>query len=253
MRFAFEGWERETMEMKIDMKKECSILILWDIDGTLLHCGGDGAKALDQAFLQLYGIPDAFAKARIGHAMDQALIEELMADFSLDPAQIPMVKEAYGKALREILEQNSKKRVLPGIESLLELLQKEPDLYNGILTSNLRLGAAIKLEVMGLLPYFTFQSLEDLASEKWEEAQREISDMEKLHGVSFQRERVILVGDTAYDIQTAKLLQAKSIGVATGWASRETLLAAKPDYLFDDLSHPHEFIQVIRGLVHEHI
>lgn len=235
------------------MKKDGPILILWDIDGTLLHCGGDGAKALDQAFLQLYGIADAFAKARIGHAMDQALIEELMDDFSLDPSQIPLVKEAYGKALREILHQNEKKRVLPGIVPLMELIQKEPDLYNGILTSNLRLGAAIKLEVMGLLSYFTFENQEDLASEKWEEALREISDLETIHGVSFPRNRVILVGDTAYDIQTAKLLQAKSIGVATGWASRETLLAAEPDALFEDLSDPHEFLQVIRGMVHEHI
>lgn len=235
------------------MKKDGLILILWDIDGTLLHCGGDGAQALDQAFLQLYGIPDAFAKARIGHAMDQALIEELMDDFSLDPSQIPLVKEAYGKALREILHQNEKKRVLPGIVPLMELIQKEPDIYNGILTSNLRLGAKIKLEVMGLLPYFAFENLEDLASEKWEEALREIHDLEKLYGVSFQRNRIVLVGDTAYDIETAKLLQAKSIGVATGWASRETLLAAEPDDLFEDLSHPHEFLQVIREIVHERI
>jgi phosphoglycolate phosphatase-like HAD superfamily hydrolase len=42
------------------------MLIFWDIDGTLMHCGSDGTKALNRAFRDLCGIRDAFQNAGIG-------------------------------------------------------------------------------------------------------------------------------------------------------------------------------------------
>ena len=43
-----------------------SKLILWDIDGTLIHCGSDGRKALNRTFLELYKIEDAFGSSDSG-------------------------------------------------------------------------------------------------------------------------------------------------------------------------------------------
>lgn len=222
-------------------------LILWDIDGTLMHCGGDGVKALNSAFETLYGIPEAFAKARIGHAMDGAIVEELMEEFALDPAELHKVKEAYAEALPEILDNNPNKRILPGIVELLEALQRRPEIINGILTSNLRIGAAIKLRTMNLLSYFRFKDYQDLCREKWEEALREIRDQEELNGVVFQKRDIYLVGDTVYDIETAKKLEVKSIAVGTGWASMEALKAAKPDYLLEDFSRTEEVLAILEG------
>ena len=52
-------------------------LIFWDIDGTIMHCGSDGTKALT-TFFQLYGIENAFTKVGIGSAMDSVILDRIM-------------------------------------------------------------------------------------------------------------------------------------------------------------------------------
>lgn len=88
-------------------------LIFWDIDGTIMHCGSDGTKALNLTFYQLYGIENAFTKVGIGSAMDSVLLDRIMKAFSLDKKDLDTVKNLYVKNLEEILEQNESKRILP--------------------------------------------------------------------------------------------------------------------------------------------
>ena len=46
---------------------------------------------------------------------------------------------------------------------------------------------------------------------------------------------IIIIGDSLRDIECGKLFNALTIAVATGFHSRDQLLAASPDYLFMDL------------------
>ena len=53
-------------------------LVLWDIDNTLLYTGGAGSLAMARAFLDLYGVDDAFRRidaafARTHRERDAAL------------------------------------------------------------------------------------------------------------------------------------------------------------------------------------
>ena len=47
---------------------------------------------------------------------------------------------------------------------------------------------------------------------------------------------VAVVGDTVADVESAQALGARSVAVLTGFSTRETLLATRPDALLDDLS-----------------
>jgi len=211
-------------------------LILWDIDGTLMFCGSDGTQALNTTINKLYGIEDAFERAGIGQAMDATILSRIISHFGIVDADLTQILSDYAGHLAEVLRKNPDKRVLPGILNLLESIEAHPSLYNGILTSNFKLGAHTKLESVGLLDYFKIGGYGDSPGEKWDAALIGLGEAEQHYGLIFKPEQVFIIGDSQYDIACARRLGMKSIAVATGWTDYDTLAAANPDYLFHDLS-----------------
>ena len=150
--------------------KSSKKLILWDLDGTLMHCGADGTKALNETFRKLYGLEDAFSKAGIGHAMDSVILDRILESNRLDKGELNRVKQEYIRILGEILHQNRSKRILPGIKELLGHIHGSKESFNALLTSNLRIGAETKLESVGLQEYFHVGGFGDDYGEKWDAA-----------------------------------------------------------------------------------
>lgn len=218
------------------MNSEKKKLILWDLDGTLMHCGADGTKALNETFRKLYGIEDAFAKAGIGHAMDSVILDQILSSNGLNLEDLERIKSHYIVILKEILYRNHNKRILPGIQELLQFLQDSNDCFSGLLTSNLKSGAEIKLQSVGLHDYFAVGGFGDAYGEKWDAAQVGILEAENYFGVRFDKDNIFIVGDSIYDIQCAKKIGVVSIGVATGFASYELLKSQSPDFLYEDMS-----------------
>ena len=220
-------------------------LILWDIDGTLMHCGGDGTKALNGTFQRLYGVEDAFRHAGIGSAMDSVILDRILDHFTLTYADKDLIKTIYIETLEEILAANQEKKILPGILPLLDFIEETEQLYCGLLTSNFQAGARTKLASVGLEQRFLFGGFGDSQWEKWDAALAAVDEAETLYGVTFSRENTWIIGDSAYDIQSAKKLGMKSIAVATGWMSEERLAEEAPDYLFPDLSAYEQVIRIL--------
>lgn len=222
-------------------------LVLWDIDGTLLHCGSDGKKALNHAFHELYGIADAFEQAAIGGAMDSALINHVYETHGIDALKKNQFQERYRTALKEILSQNQEKRVLPGVLRLLNQLTQDSSVVNALLTSNLQIGAQTKLDAFDLKQFFPIGGYGDETGEKWDVANRCIETAERELDTIFQRNNIFLIGDSCYDIATARECGIKSIAVSTGWADEESLRRCKPDYFFPDLTQTDQILSVIMG------
>lgn len=212
-------------------------LILWDLDGTLMHCGADGTKALNETFRRLYGLEDAFSKAGIGHAMDAVILDRIMESNKLDKGGMDRVKEEYLLNLNSILSQNPNKRILPGVKELVELIDGSENSFNALLTSNLRIGADTKLKSVGLDSFFPVGGFGDEFGEKWDAAVKGIKEAEDYYSVRFFKENIYIIGDSIYDIECAKRIEAVSIGVATGFADYELLKNVEPDYLYQDLSN----------------
>lgn len=208
-----------------------------------MHCGADGTKALNETFRKLYGIDDAFSKAGIGHAMDAVILDRIMEGNNLDKNGLERVKEEYIGILNLILSKNTHKRILPGIRELLVHIEASDDSYNALLTSNLRIGAETKLKSVDLHEYFHVGGFGDDFGEKWDAAAKGIQEAEAYYGVTFAKGNIYIIGDSIYDIECAKKIEAVSIGVATGFAEYEMLKSREPDYLYEDLSDWQALVQ----------
>ncbi len=218
-------------------------LIFWDIDGTLLYCGADGTIALNQTFQKLFGIEDGFYKAGIGHAMDYTIVSKVINLFQIRDTDIEQIKSEYQRTLRSVLENDKRKKVLPGIMELLDYLESSTSCFNALLTSNFRCGAEEKLKSIGLNHYFQVGGFGDEPGEKWDAATRGIIAAEAFFDRKFEKENIYIVGDSIYDIKCAKKIGVTGIGVATGYTDYQSLYASEPDFLYKDLSNWTNFVQ----------
>lgn len=220
-------------------------LIFWDIDGTLLHCGSDGRKSLNRTFLELYGIEDAFGSSDIGGTMDSMILDGIMKSHAIEKEQLPTIIGHYQKVLADVLEKNKQKRILPGVLTILDAIDANPDFENALLTSNLRIGAMTKLDSVGLGCYFKLGGFGDQAGEKWDVAHACIREAEELLNAIFRKNQIYLIGDSTYDIMCAQKVGMISIAVGTGWTDEESLRECNPDYYFSDLSDTERVLQTI--------
>ncbi|MDR3072561.1 MAG: HAD family hydrolase [Clostridiales Family XIII bacterium] len=216
------------------------MLIFWDIDGTLMHCGADGTRALNRAFFELFGIEDALVGVRVGSMMDTALIEKVFSKFDLDPTKKPMLSHLFAKHLEEILSENAQKHILPGVIELLKWASDSGH-TNALLTSNLRVGAERKLTAVDLYndangcPIFVGGGFGDTHAEKWQAAEVAREEISETLEKAFEPSDVMVIGDGVYDIETARRCGYFSVAVATGWTPYESLEAENPNLLFHNL------------------
>lgn len=221
-------------------------LILFDIDGTLIHTGGAGIRSLDRAFYSLFRIRDAFRDYSMAGKTDRQIMREGLQIHGLPylDGKVDALVNRYLENLKAEI-QNPERRFQPGIRAILESLRGQ-GYPLGLLTGNLEQGARIKLEPFGLNEYFpdgAFGSdhedrnmLLPVAIEKF--AQR---------GLLFAPKDCIIVGDTPLDVKCAKVHSASCIAVATGPYSREDLLATDADIVFDTLEDTGRCLEFIEN------
>lgn len=208
-------------------------VILWDIDGTLLSTGGAGREALDLAFEELFGVPQAFAAVSFGGRTDLGLVGEAFqrAGLTTPDDAAPRLHDRYIGHLRRLLAARpGRARLLPGLPDVLD--QTAPRAVNALLTGNWREGAAAKLGAVGVWERFRFGAFADDAADR--DALVPIARRRALdHGIT--PGRVIVIGDTPHDVSCARAGDAIAVAVCTGWSSREELEACRPDLLIEDL------------------
>jgi phosphoglycolate phosphatase-like HAD superfamily hydrolase len=224
------------------------MLIFWDIDGTLIHCGADGTKALNAAFFELYGLEDAFSGAGIGGAMDAVILDGILRNFGLADADPEAIRRVYAAKLMRILEEDEDKTALPGAEALLSYVRGRKGWRNLLLTSNFRIGAEIKLRSLDLWKYFTGEikgGFGDTRGEKWDAAAEALRALEAREGRAFPPEELFIIGDGVYDLRCARRLGCGHIAVATGWTPKSLLEAEGSGQVFDDLSDTERIAELL--------
>ncbi len=215
-------------------------LLLFDIDGTLILTGGAGQRAMTRAFADVYGIPDALAGIEMAGRTDTSILADALGRHGLtaEPDALDGFRSRYLACLREeVPRPGTGKRVLPGIEPLLEALATRRDRLLGLLTGNFADAAEVKLGHFDLWRYFRCGAFGDDAH-----------DRNQLVPVALSRARacglppavegghVVIIGDTPRDIACARAHGARVIAVATGEYGSAALEAAGADVVFEDLS-----------------
>jgi phosphoglycolate phosphatase-like HAD superfamily hydrolase len=224
-------------------------ILVFDIDGTLLLSGGAGARALDRAFHERLGVPEAMKGIHPDGLTDYDIIRrmgERTLGRALEEEEAQAIRDRYAFYLKDELARSGGFRVLPGVKALLDRLRREKDLLLGLATGNFETTGRMKLAHGGLDGYFRFGGWGSDSIDRAALTRIGIERGRALAGGSVLEGGVYLIGDTVHDIRCGREAGARVIAVASGSTPAETLRAMDPDFLFDDLTDIDRFLAAIR-------
>lgn len=221
-------------------------LLLWDIDGTLVHMDRAGEKAIRQAILDLYqrDVGDKLPvdlRGRTDSSIHRDLLHWLKVDTSVEEEM--RLRAAHMAWLPKKLPLGNP-IIFPGIREILAAVHEHPEIHQGLLTGNVREGAQTKLSHMGLWDYFEFGSFANDSYVRDDLGPIAVTRAEELLKIQFPKDRIFVIGDTPHDVACGKALGAKTVAVATGAFSLETLQALQPDYAFANLQDTQALLRI---------
>ncbi len=209
-------------------------LVIFDLDGTLLNTIGDLAKACE-VVLQRRQLPQhtfeeycSFVGNGIMRLVERALPEELrtpefVAEVRRDfveyyTAHIDTLTRPY-EGITELLGELSRRGIRVAVAS--NKFQAGTEKLVGLFFPDTEFAAVLgQREGVALKP--DPQIVDDILS---------------LTGV--ERDKVLYVGDSGVDMQTARAAGVRSVGVSWGFRSREELVENHADHIAD---HPAEIL-----------
>jgi phosphoglycolate phosphatase len=227
-----------------------SVLVLWDIDNTLLYTGGAGSLAMARAFHDLYGVQDAFVRVEFSGRTDTSIFQDAAVAAGLDvsnlPGELARFIDAYVPHLRRTLPEVPGGSLMPGVSAALEALSARKDVIMGLGTGNFRLGAELKLRHYAIERYFPgfpggFGEDSPLRDDVIGKG------IERLAALDGYVSRVVVVGDTPHDVTAAKANGAYALGVGTGRNAADELRSYGADHALDDLADTERVVKLILG------
>jgi phosphoglycolate phosphatase-like HAD superfamily hydrolase len=217
------------------------LLVLWDIDGTLVDSAGHGRFAFEEAFdAVLGGVPQWVDFAgRTDHQIALAMLNG-------STEHLPAVLEQLAAKLADRRDAIAAEgHVYPGVRETLSALHGTDGVVQSLLTGNVEANAAVKVGAFGLERWLDLE-----AGAYGSDPHERRSDL-----VAVARERAaarhgeptgaVLVGDTPLDVLAAREAGARAVAVATGFADLDALRASEPDALLQDLSDTEAAIRAI--------
>lgn len=215
-------------------------LVLFDIDGTLVHSDGAGKASMLAAMRQVYGTEGGLATFSLHGMTDRQIVYHALADNGLSQSAIDSQFERLGNLMAQELRQAISSfdvRPCAGGLDLVQALKTRGDVLVGLVTGNFEATAYIKLAAAGYAPGDFFggafgsenadrNALPPLAVER----------AEKLSGQHFSGQSIVIVGDTPADIVCARSVKARVVAVAMGRHTPTDLAAHQPDVVLADFS-----------------
>ena len=214
-------------------------LVLFDIDGTLVHTGGAGTRAFARTFATEFKLHHGTEKMKFAGRTDTSLVREFFRihDIPATPENFQRFFERYAFWLHEILAHNGGD-TCRGVRDFLRDLRAVPQPpMLGLLTGNIRLGAEIKLRRHGLWELFETGGFADDHEDRDQIAVAALERGRRVLGKSLRPEEIVVVGDTPFDVRCGKFIGAKVLAVATGGAKLDELKRLNADWAVPDLTH----------------
>ena len=213
-------------------------LVLFDVDGTLVHTGRAGTQAFAKTFATGFNAPNGVEKINFPGRTDVNLVREFFGLHGIpaSPDNFERFFERYVFWLDQIIAQ-SHGGPCEGVPEFLDGLRAlpRPPLL-GLLTGNIRLCAEIKLRRFNLWNVFEIGAFADDSEDRNQIAVAALKRGRRVLGKDLQPDEILVVGDTPHDIRCGKFIGAKVLAVATGGATLEELRHHKPDWAVADLT-----------------
>jgi phosphoglycolate phosphatase-like HAD superfamily hydrolase len=214
-------------------------LVLFDIDGTLVHTGHAGTQAFKKTFETEFNLHHGAEKMKFAGRTDVSLVREFFKIHGSPetPEHFRQFFERYVFWLDHILA-HSAGSVCHGVREFIRDLQTLPQPpVLGLLTGNIRLGAELKLRRFGLWDIFHFGGFADDHEDRNHIAVAALERGRRVLGGNLQPQEIVVIGDTPFDVRCGKFIGAKVLAVATGGATLDELKKCRPDWTVEDLTH----------------
>lgn len=214
--------------------------MLFDIDETLVHTGGAGARSWKAAFEKLYGIPaDIGAHTSAGETDP----EVARATFEAVLHRVPSIGElfqlyaAYLRYLGGEIWASEQYRVLPGVQDTL-LRLGDLGVILGVVSGAMEGAARTKLVPGNLNRFFVFGAYGSDSPDRAGLTRFAIDQAARFHGAALAAGQVYVVGDTPHDMKAASAAGAVAVGVASGHYSTADLKSAGAVHVLRSLEDP---------------
>jgi phosphoglycolate phosphatase len=196
------------------------LLVLWDIDGTLVHTAGYGRDAFADAFEAVFGHrPEGNVPmpGRTDHEIALAILERNGVEDG--EVHLPRMWEALADALAAKQSAiRAEGYAMPGAREALEALGGRAGVLQSLLTGNIEANAAVKLAAFGLEPHLDFE-IGAYGSQRGVRADLVALACDRAavkHGVEIGPASAVIVGDTPLDVEAAHRGGARAVAVASG-------------------------------------
>jgi phosphoglycolate phosphatase len=233
------------------------LLVLWDVDYTLVDSGGVGRELYQMAFREIFGrkMPEP---ASMAGRTDRAIMTEVLAlAGEAEPwghiDEFHAVIAARAPSLANLVLQRS--RALPGAAGALASLAElrggtaGPAVVQSLLTGNIRALAEVKLAPLGLTRHLdldagAYGDAHEIRAKLVPLARRNAA---AAYGHHFDGPSTVLIGDTPLDVAAALATGARAVGVATGQYAAADLTAAGAHEVLPDLADTDRVLAAVLG------
>jgi phosphoglycolate phosphatase len=225
-----------------------STIALFDIDGTLVSCGGAGRRSMERMFADL-GVPASACAFDFGGMTDRAIVRQSLGNAGLGDDEVTMERclAGYLSHLRDEVPRSPTYTVRPGVLELLSRLEAITGVAVGLGTGNIEEGARVKLTRGELAHRFSFGGFgsdhEDRAQLLAIGAERGAARL----GKPLRDCRVVVIGDTPRDVAAARAIGAECLAVATGTHALDVLRDAGAHVAIEHLASPGALEVVLGG------
>src|SRR5215218_6127316 len=220
-------------------------ILLWDIDGTLIHSlkSGGYKEYTIPVLEEVFGTAGRLADMHVSGMTDLQIVFEALNDAGVTQEEILARAEVLVSRLTEEARRvtgNGVKffELLPGVRETLEALAAHPRYESALVTGNIKPMAELKMELVGLAHFFTLPgAFGDESHNRRDLPARAAERIRKHLQMDLAPQQFIVIGDTPNDIDCAQHFGARAVAVGTGrFYSREEIVACEPDALLPDLT-----------------
>jgi len=229
------------------------VLLLWDVDHTLIENSGVSKAVYARAFEMMAGRAPEVQPGTDGRT-DYEIVRNL---FTANGAAFTAEDEAsYQSALIDAMRALHPRLMrdgfmLPGVPDVLEAVSQIPGIVQSVLTGNIRPNAEAKLRLLRDHARVLDMDVGGYGSDDVRRPQLVGAAQRKAaqkYGAVFGPSSTVLVGDTERDVAAALEGGALIVAVATGVTSQEQLRQAGAQVVLPDLTDAPGFVAIVRDV-----
>lgn len=207
------------------------MLILFDIDGTMLSSEGVGVRSITEAAEQMFGEACSLEGILVGGRLDPLIWNDVCDKYGKENSV--ECHNEFQRVYTELLRKNITTvtvKVLPGIQQLLDACNAMDSVAIGLVTGNYEETGKLKLQAAGI-DHSMF------VANAWGTDGEVRNDLPPF-AIAQQNidEPAVLIGDTIHDVTSGHAAGCRVIAVCTGSDDRATLSKSNPNLLLEDLA-----------------